>query len=115
MEFQLRDGDYVPDGRGGLRTLEGAEEVLQRVLFRLNARRGAMPFLPRMGSRLHLLLRAQPSARRAGAEQYVLQALEDETEVAVRSVSFTETEDGRGLLEVYLDWQGETLTAEVRL
>ena len=40
MELWLRDGDYVPDGRGGLVRSEGAEALLQRVLFRLCARRG---------------------------------------------------------------------------
>ena len=35
MELWLRDGDYVPDGRGGLVRSEGAEALLQRVLFRL--------------------------------------------------------------------------------
>ena len=40
MELMLRDGDYVADGRGGVKRTEGGEEVLQRVLFQLGARRG---------------------------------------------------------------------------
>ena len=28
MERMLRDGDYVPDGAGGLETAEGAEEAV---------------------------------------------------------------------------------------
>ena len=31
MALMLRDGDYVPDGAGGLRTVEGAEALLQEV------------------------------------------------------------------------------------
>ena len=58
MERMLRDGDYVPDGAGGLETAEGAEEVLARVLFRLTARRGARPLLPGLGRRLHEVIRA---------------------------------------------------------
>ena len=46
MELKLENGDYVPDGKGGHVRLGGAEEVLARVLFRLTARRGAVPFLP---------------------------------------------------------------------
>ena len=57
MELMLRDGDYVPDGAGGLRTVEGADALLQQVLFRLQARRGGLPFLPELGSRLYLLTR----------------------------------------------------------
>ena len=63
MERTLIDGDYVPDGAGGLKENDGAEEVLARVLFRLTARRGAMPFLPGLGSRLHEVIREKPGAR----------------------------------------------------
>ena len=45
MEWKLMDGDYVPDGMGGLTALSGGEEVLARVLYRLTARRGALPFV----------------------------------------------------------------------
>ena len=41
MELKLRNGDYVPDGVGGLKRVEGREALLQRVLFKLTARRGA--------------------------------------------------------------------------
>ena len=37
MELMIRDGDYVPGG-GSFRTAEGAEELLERVLFKLQAR-----------------------------------------------------------------------------
>ena len=58
------DGDYVPDGMGGLTALSGGAEVLARVLYRLTARRGALPFLPNLGSRLYQLCREKPAARR---------------------------------------------------
>ena len=45
MELRLEQGDYVPNGAGGFQRLEGAEALLQRVLFRLTARRGQFPFL----------------------------------------------------------------------
>ena len=54
MELKLVNGDYLPDGRGGLQQAE--EEILQRALSRLTARRGSFPFLPEFGSRLCLLL-----------------------------------------------------------
>ena len=65
MERVLRDGDYVPDGAGGLSTRTGGEEALARVLFRLTARRGGLPFLPDLGSRLYQLSREKPSARQS--------------------------------------------------
>ena len=91
MERMLRDGDYVPDGAGGLETAEGAEEVLARVLFRLTARRGAMPFLPGLGSRLHEVIR------------------EKETELSVTDVVWKDTERGAEVT-VELNWKGQPLT-----
>ena len=43
MEWKLTEGDYVPDGKGGFTALTGSGEVLARVLYRLTARRGALP------------------------------------------------------------------------
>ena len=51
MELMLRDGDYVRASGGGLKTVTGTEELLQRVLFQLSARRGSFPLLPEVGSR----------------------------------------------------------------
>ena len=60
MTTQLRNGDYCPDGKGGFLQAAGGEEVLERVLFLLTARRGSFPLLPEVGSRLHLLAREKP-------------------------------------------------------
>lgn len=107
MELKLQNGDYVPDGTGGLCRLSGGDEVLARVLFRLTARRGALPFLPRLGSRLHLVLREKPSARQTLAARYVAEALEEETDLAVTGVELTG--GGPAELTVRLDWRGELL------
>ena len=65
MTAILRNGDYCPDGMGGFRQAWGGEEVLERVLFQLTARRGSFPLLPQVGSRLYLLGREKPAARTA--------------------------------------------------
>ena len=106
------DGDYVPDGMGGLTALSGGEEVLARVLYRLTARRGALPFLPKLGSRLYQLCREKPAARQALAAQYVAAALGEEPELTVRAVELVQTGEA-GLLTVQLDWQGQELTAQL--
>lgn len=112
MERKLIQGDYVPDGMGGLTTLSGGEEMLARVLYRLTARRGALPFLPELGSRLYLLGREKPSARQALASQYVAEALREEPSLTVQRVELVQ--DGEvGRLTVYLEWQGEELTARL--
>ncbi len=114
MERRIKDGDYVPDGAGGLENLSGAEEVLARVLYRLTARRGELPFLPGLGSRLHRVLRERPSARKALCAQYVAEALEEEADLAVTGVELAE-EGAEGRLTVRLDWRGEPLSVTVAL
>ena len=109
MALLLKDGDYVADERGGLRTVEGAQDLLQRVLFRLQARRGSSPFLPELGSRLYLLPREKPGDRQALARQYVAEALAGEGELTVTGVGLS---DG-GTLRVYLEWHGQTLAVTV--
>ena len=115
MELLIQNGDYVPDGAGGIRRLEGAQAVLQSVLFRLQGRRGGFAPLPRMGSQLCKVLREKPSQRAGLAEQYVREALQEETDVSVRQVTLTQQNDGTALLQVELSWQGETLYAQTRL
>lgn len=111
MEFLIKDGDYVPDSTGGLTALDGTQAVLARVLFRLQARRGALPFLPSLGSQLYQLPREKPSAWQALALRYVTQALEEERDVRVKSVTLGPLSDGRMELTAELEWQGENLAA----
>ena len=111
MEFLIQNGDYVPDGKGGLKRLDGTQAVLGRVLFRLQARRGGLPFLPNLGSQLYRLTREKESARQALAQRYVAQALEEETDVTVKSVSVSQLASGQLEVTAYLEWQGEALTA----
>lgn len=111
MERKLSQGDYLPGTQGGLQCLDGAQALMQRVLFRLTARRGQFPFLPEMGSRLYQLCRdGKPSARAALARQYTVQALEPEAGLTVTDVQWTQLDPGRGHLQVYLQWQGEPLS-----
>ena len=76
MTVYLNNGDYIPDGCGGIRRAEGADALVQEAMFRLSCRRGAFPLLPELGSRLHLLGREKLSAREAAARQYAAEALE---------------------------------------
>ena len=67
MELKLQNGDYVLDGAARLCRVEGAEALLQRVLFRLSARRGAFPFWGTLGSQLWQLGRLPAAARKEGS------------------------------------------------
>ena len=99
MELKLVNGDYLPDGRGGL---EQAEEILPGALRRLPGRGGSFPFLPECGSRLCLLGAVAPLARETAAERYVTEALAPETALKVETVRLRVEE-----LVVYLRCMGE--------
>ena len=111
MERMLREGDYVPDGRGGVQTVEGARELLERVLWELCVRRGSFPLLPELGSQLWRLSGVKNSQRQALARQYVAEALSDEEGLSITDVRLT-GEGGDGTLRVELEWRGESLAVE---
>lgn len=110
MEIKIHNGDYVPDGLGGVVRCQGADALLERVLFRLTARRGGLPFLPELGSRLYLLGREPAAQRLSAAKMYVTEALSGE-DAAVTGVALTPEEQGRMRLTVTLEYQGTELSA----
>lgn len=114
-QLLLRSGDYVPDGKGGFCSANEGEEVLQRILLRLTARRGGCPFLPAFGSRLYLLRRAKPGEREALARTYVAEALAEEIDLEITDVTLTETTGGQAKVAVQLLWRGESLTLTVEV
>jgi len=112
-ELQMTNGDFVPNGMGDFCRLEGSEALIQRVLFKLTAKRGALPFLPQLGSQLHTLTKEKRSVRQTLCTRYVCQALEDE---AVRVTGVTYSEQGAvAQVKVDLEWQGEPLEVSVPL
>ena len=84
MELQLKNGDYIPDEKGGVVRLDGDAALLQRVLFRLSARRGGLSMLPELGSQLYLLGRERPEDRLSAARQYAAEAVRPDPEIAER-------------------------------
>jgi len=117
MELKLKNGDYVPDGVGGLRRVSGQEELLQRVLFKLTARRGKFPFQENLGSRLWQLGRVSVSQRQSAATQYVAEALADEKTLSVESVELSPEVNGISTLHVELNHEGEAaaITLDIRV
>ena len=116
MALELRNGDYVPDGAAGLKRVSGREALLQRVLFRLTARRGCFPFGQELGSRLWQLGKLPASARKSAAKQYVTEALAEEPEISVETVTLAE-QAGQAVLTAELLCEGELLpvTVEIRV
>lgn len=114
MELKLQNGDYVPDGVGGLRRVWGQEALLQRVFYKLMARRGQFPFWEDLGSRLWKLGQIPPADREAAAAQYVTEALADEPELSVRNVTLT-WEASTAEITVELNFRGETLAVSAQI
>lgn len=112
MEARLHNGDYIPDGLGGVVRCKDGDALLERVLFRLTARRGGFPLLPQLGSRLYLLGREPAAQRLSAARLFAAEALADE-DVTVSGVSLTPVGGGRIYVRVMLDYQGTELAASV--
>ena len=109
METKLIQGDYVPDGLGGVERCAGAEALLARVLFRLTARRGQFPLLPQLGSQLYLLGRESAGERASAARQFAAEALAEE-DVAVTDVQLSSAGQGHIQVTVLLDYRGSQLS-----
>ena len=112
MAMRLVDGNYIPDGWGGFETVTGAEEILNRNLYKLTVRRGGFAPFPELGSRLYLLGREKPSGRVSAAKQYVMEALADE-EVTLEDVKVLEQDDGVLQVTVELVFNGEKRTLDI--
>ena len=114
MSLLLQNRDYADDGNGGVAVAQDGDELLGEVLFRLAVRRGSFPFLPALGSRMHLLRRVKPSERESLALQYAVEALEDLTDVTVTGASVRQ-EEVAFWVSVELLWQGTRLAVTAQL
>ena len=112
MEAKLCNGDYIADGLGGVERCAGADALLERLLFRLTARRGQFPPLPDLGSRLYLLGREPVPQRLSAARQYVAEALAEEA-VTVTDIALAPAEQDRTRLTVQLEYQGTDLSVSL--
>ncbi len=95
MEIALEGGRYKAAKLGGLETLTGTQELMQRILMKLTARRGGFALWPSYGSRLYTLAGAvKPKDRLTAARQFVSEALADEAGVEISGLAVTEGGDG---------------------
>ena len=114
LELKLLDGEYVP-GPQGPELVSGQEELAQRVLMRLTARRGAFPLLPEYGSRLYALPQVKASQRALAARQYAAEALAEETELVLTDVELLSVSEEGSELRLWLEYQGQPLRLQVEI
>jgi phage baseplate assembly protein W len=93
----LENGRYVPDDYLRLRQVSGSDELLQRVLMKLKAPRGAFHPLPDYGSRLYSLFAVKAGKRHSAARDFVQEALSDEKGLELESLelSYPDRDDMR--------------------
>ena len=115
MELKLQNGRYALSAAGVPETVRGAEELLQRALMRLTARRGAFWPDPNYGSRLCTLPRMKPSGRAAAAKLFVAEALSGETELRVADVALLPAGDDGAAVSVAVTLEVEGQTAKLMI
>ena len=96
MDTAINSGDFVCDANGHLIELSGYDELLQRVLIRLNIKQGSFVYDNSLGSRLYTLKPTDANIKNR-ALAMVREALADITEVVVEDVYATLTNDGEKL------------------
>ena len=93
MDTAIANGDFKTDAKGLPVTVEGAEELLQRAMFRLTVPQGSFLYDGQLGSRLHTLKETyeRPAALGETALQMAREALEPMEQVTVQSVQVERT------------------------
>ena len=109
MELKIRNGDYVALENGGMEMVEGSAELIQRVLYRLTARREGLPFIPTLGSTLHQLGRVNARECGSAAEAAVREALHEEEDLDVTGVTLDNAAQGLYTLRVALQYKGDPI------
>ena len=108
MELKLENGRYLPARFVGLERTGGTQELLQRVLMKLKARRGGFFPLPNYGSRLYTLGSVKAAMRETAAKQFVQEALADEPELFLDSLELAFGKEGEILIFADFTYNGET-------
>ena len=98
MDTAINSGDFVCDANGHLIELSGYDELLQRVLIRLNIKQGSFVYDNSLGSRLYTLKPTDANIKNR-ALAMVREALADITEVVVEDVSGNGSQTDAGWCE----------------
>ncbi|MBQ8831362.1 MAG: hypothetical protein IJ017_07160 [Oscillospiraceae bacterium] len=114
MELKIVNGDYVPHVSGGFETVADHDEKLARVLYKLSCRKGGFAPFPDLGSRLYKLLREKRESRETLARKYILEALEDESDIILTSVEVSDREGGL-LVQAEFEYSGGSKSLAVYL
>lgn len=110
MELKIVDGDYTKDSFHDIASADGSEEVAERIMAKLVARRGGFAILPDFGSQLYKLSMVKTSERLSYAKQYIAEALSDEN-IEIDEITVSEA-DETIVVGLSLTYNGESITLE---
>lgn len=113
MELKLTEGRYTARARS-LETVTGYEELAQRIMMKLTARRGKFWPMPDYGSNLYKLINGEkPSNRENAVRQYVAEALSDETGIELISVNIEETASDAIFIKLEFAYSDGSFSVEI--
>ena len=113
MELKLTDGKYTARA-SYLDTVTGYEELAQRIMMKLTARKGKFWPKPDYGSNLYKLINGEkPSKRENAVRQYVAEALSDETGVELQSIKIEETASDAIFIRLDFSYSGSSFSVEI--
>lgn len=112
-ELELKNGEYVRSEDGGLATVSGTAETVQRIMMRLCARRGGFYPMPDFGSRLYKLIGMRSRERDAAARQFIHEALADE-DAEIKSIECRDGGDSL-FIDLRLDISGTETELGIRI
>lgn len=115
MEMKITDGRYVPAEQLGFKTVDGTQELAQRIIMKLTAKRGQFLPLPEYGSRLYLLPTVKPSQRETVLRQYVAEALSDESGVELETLELSYEGDRADISLIFANNAGTKLTVTTEI
>lgn len=113
MELKLTDGKYSTKACV-LETVSGYEELAQRIMMKLTARRGKFWPKPDYGSNLYKLINGEkPSNREQAVRQYVAEALADEPGVTLQAISIEELAPDTIFIKLDFAYSGSIFSVEI--
>lgn len=92
MDTQIKDGDFVLDGRGRPVVVTGLKEILQQIMIRLTVKKGSFVYNPNLGSDLYKLYQYS-SELESRAFLMVHEAISDMEDVFLENVTITQDDN----------------------
>lgn len=114
IKLDFEERDLAKTAQGWPISIDGVEEVAQRLMLRLTVRRGSFRLDPDLGSRLYAMPRGDSGRMERFARDAVEEALADLPEVRLEELScrYDAAED-RAFVDCRFVWRGQNVDLTV--